>query len=138
MGAVFAIDEVIDNGHQGSLKSAIVKLHLSASHPIGDGAIANNGEALGTALAATTLGCEYVYGIELLSTGAIASLGYEFKGSGGGGTWVAKRGYPVATYKLAAAWGNYDSESDAEHVTVPDSTDLTTPGSALVFHLLYT
>lgn len=137
MGAVFAIDEVIDNGHQGQVKKAIVKLHLSASHPVGDGAIANNGEALGTALAATSLGCEYVYGIKHISTGAIASLGYQFKGTSGGGTWVAKRGYPVATYKLAAAWGNYDSANDAEHVTVPDTTDLTTPGSALVFELTY-
>jgi hypothetical protein len=138
MGAVFAIDEAIDCGHgPSSVKKAIVKLHLSASHPVGAGTIAANGEALGTALAATSLGCEYVYGIKLISTGAIDALGYIPYGTSGGGTWVAGRGYPVATYKLAMAWGNYDSANDAEHVTVPDTTDLTTPGSALVFEVLY-
>jgi len=138
MGTAFAIDETIDCGHAGNgLKRAIVKLHMSSSYPNSDGAIANNGEALGTALAATSLGCEYVYGIKLLSTGAIASIGYEVKGSSGGGTWVATRGSPVATYKLAVAYGDYSASSDGAHVTVANAVDLAAAGAALIFEVLY-
>jgi hypothetical protein len=138
MGTAFAIDEAIDCGHAGNaLKMGIVKLHMSSSYPNSDGAIANNGEALGTALAATSLGCEYVHGIELISTGVIGAIGYVFYGTSGGGTWVAGRGYPVATYKLAAAYGDYSASSDGAHVTVANAVDLSAVGAALVFKVLY-
>jgi len=137
MGTAFAIDEVIDVGHVGNaMKELIVKLHLSSAYPNSDGAIANDGEAIGTALAG--YGLEYLWGGECISTGVIAGKLTKWTITSGGGTWVASRGWPLATCKLSAAYGDNDAVADGVFAAPANATDFAAAGAHLVFRIFGT